>query len=82
MQSSPLPNVFPVWWECRIGHRTSLGFFIVIESIMSVDKITKTYNSIYKSISKSNKIHVYNTTIFINVFVMSITIKIAILVFF
>ena len=56
MQSSPLPNVFPVWWECRIGHRTSLGFFIVIESIMSVDKITKTYDSIYKSISKSDKI--------------------------
>ena len=55
MQSSPLPNVFPVWWECRIGHRTSLGFFIAIESIMSVDKITKTYNSIYKSISKSDK---------------------------
>ena len=57
MQSSPLPNVFPVWWECRIGHRTSQGFFIVIESIMSVDKITKTYNSIYKWISKSNNFY-------------------------
>ena len=79
MQSSPLPNVFPVWWECRIGHRTSLGFFIVIESIMSVDKITKTYNSIYKSISKSDKT---TTTIFINVFVMSVTSRIVILVCF